>query len=70
MDLRGAREDVIVACEKIHVCSYIAKPPVNTRDSELTGVAMKMFHLIVNIQNSAAGFRCENTWFDSMNSRI
>lgn len=32
----------MVACEKIHVCSYIAKPPVNTRDSELIGEAMKM----------------------------
>ena len=57
----------MVACAKIHVCSYIAKPPVNTRDSELIGLAMKMFHLIAYIQNSPAGFRCENAWFDPMN---
>ena len=60
----------MVACEKIHVCSYIAKPPVNTRDSESIGLAMKMFHLIAHIQNSPASFRRENTWFDPMNSLV
>ena len=59
----------MIAYEKIYVCSYIAKP-VNTRDSGLIGVAMKMFHHIAYIQNPPACFGCENTWLDPMNSLI